>query len=544
MKRPITAVGVLLLGVVLVYAQTLSFEFVQFDDNEYVYANELVLGGVNPARISRALLESRAANWHPLTWISHMTDVELFGVLPRGHHAMNVVLHGANVILLLALFLSLTSDTWRSTLAAGLFAVHPLNVESVAWISQRKNVLSMAFFLFALLAWVAWRRRSQRRWYFAALALSACALMAKPTAIVFPLSLLAVDFWPLRRPWSVRDKLPFFGLAAVVAGITFGAQSSWKAVSGIGFGARIQNAFVSLMWYPAKGIWPSGLHAYYPHAAATGGSIPLGAVIFSAGAILALTAAAWLFRHRHPHLLFGWSWYVACALPTIGLIQAGEQAHADRYAYLPLIGLFVAAAWLVPAWHWIRYAGFSILIVFGAIAARQVTTWSDSETLFARSVQVDPNNWFAWTGLGVAQIDHGRFSVARSSLERAIALNPQFPVAHYNAGFLRVREERYREALPFLREAVRLDPGYTEAWVQLGVALQSDGAAEEGAIAFEKALELNPIHGLALYGAALTHRQVGSVLRATEYEMRLRKASPDLAADYEARVLRGEGIRE
>jgi len=533
------AVPMLLVAATLaVYARVASFEFINFDDPGYVSENAHVLSGLSREGFVWAFTTTRQANWHPLTWLSLQLDAELFGPSARAFHATNVVLHLANVLLLYFLFDRLTGCAWRSAVVAGLFALHPLHVESVAWIAERKDVLSTALGLLAFHFWV--RSVSPRRWGFrlAAIAAFAASLLAKPMLVSFPILLLLFDVWPLRRsePWPrlVWEKVSLFALAAASCVATVVAQASGGVVRSLTqypFTARAANAARSYVLYLVHAVWPAGLSPYYPYPYE---GVP---ALEAAGAIAVLAiATAWCLRERvrAPHLVVGWLWYLVTLVPVIGLLQVGSQAMADRYTYVPLIGPFVMLAFGLPDVSRRGASARAVRVgaaaaVFGALSAvsyRQVGYWRDSVTLFTRAVTVTKDNAVAENnlaralfergqvdaavahcaeavriapGLGDAQANLVRGLLAQGKTAEAAALTREGLVArpddsrtHVNAGLIARMEGRDEDALTSFREAIRLDPADQEAHLNLGALFAAHGRRDDAIAEFTEAVRLRP----------------------------------------------------
>jgi tetratricopeptide (TPR) repeat protein len=491
-----------------VFLQVARFGFVNFDDPRYVASNPIVQQGLTWRGLRWALTTFHTGNWHPLTWLSLMADVEILGGGARVHHLVNVALHAANAILLLAVLLDATGRPWRSALVAALFAVHPLHVESVAWISERKDLLSTAFGLLALLAYARYVRTRSRRWYGAVAVAFAASLAFKPMLVTFPLLLLVWDRWPLRRgdAWRalVFEKAPLFVLSLTSAVVTLVAQHRGGAVSevaSVSIAARMANAVVAYATYLARTVWPSGLAAIYPHPAMTSrGFAPL-ALVASLLLLLGLTALAIRERSDRPYLLAGWLWFLVALVPVIGIVQVGMQSMADRYTYLPLIGIFVALAWLVPepvASSWkkaIAAAGCALVLLAAGLARVQAGYWRDSVTLFQHALAVTTHNAPALRNLGVAYVEQGQ----------------------------------YPRGIDALRESLRLVPGDAWAWMDLGIALSStgdNGAANE---AFREAFRLRPDDENVLYNVGIFAAMTGHPEAVVQVHARLKERSPELA---------------
>ncbi|HKD10649.1 MAG TPA: tetratricopeptide repeat protein [Thermoanaerobaculia bacterium] len=451
--------------------------FILYDDNVYVTANRHVLAGLSAAGVRWAFTTGYGANWHPLTWISHMTDASLFGLKPSGHHATSLLLHLASTMLLFLALRSLTGRSWPSAWVAGLFAVHPAHVESVAWISERKDVLSAAFWFAALGAYGEWVRKPNLPRYLLVLLLFAGGLMSKPMVVTLPFVLLLLDDWPLGRlsaGASIRvlarlclEKLPLFAVAALASAVTFLVQRAGGAVGTLEkypLGARIANALVAYVRYLKILVWPSRLAIFYPHP---GSSLPKLEVVGAGLLLAAISAGAILMRRRAPYVFVGWFWFVGTLVPVIGLVQVGNQALADRYTYVPFVGLFLAVAWgveaLVAAWPRQRLAlaacAGASLLAFAVVSAAQVRRWKDSETLFLHAIAVTPPNIVARNNLGNYYNETNRPAEALPHLYEALGINPRSWEAYNNLGHSLFELGRYEEAGAHFAEALRLHPG-------------------------------------------------------------------------------------
>jgi tetratricopeptide (TPR) repeat protein len=495
-----------------------------FDDGEYILGNPWIKGGLTPQAVRWAFTGTFSANWHPVTWLSHLADVELFGLAPAGPHAVNLLLHLANTVLLFGLFRALTGALWRPALTAALFAIHPLHVESVAWISERKDLLSACFGLLALHAYRRFAASPGRRRYALVAAWFALSLLSKPMLITFPVALLLLDFWPLGRMTSLRDcrtlaaeKVPLFAFAAAAAAVTWKVQGAWGALNSwesIPPAARLANAFAAYGTYLQKSVWPHNLAAYYPYSRFPGPS-----VVFVAGAavlLATLTAAALRARRTQPFLAAGWLWFPVTTLPVIGIVQVGNQAMADRYTYLPLVGPFFAAAWgLAALGSRIRWGRRAVAISMTAaltalsIATRaQVGRWESDLTLFTHAVAVTTDNYFAHNNLALALVADGRVVEAKAHFLEALRIRPAFADAHANLGNLLVAEGKAAEAVARYREAMRLRPSFAGVRVNLGLALRTLGDPRGAEASFREALLIDP----GLYAA---HINLGNLLSDT-----------------------------
>jgi protein O-mannosyl-transferase len=458
----------LVMGLLLVVATLALYNpvsrngFVNFDDDRYVTGNAQVRAGLRWSTVTWAFTSLDQANWHPLTWLSHVLDCQLFQLNPAGHHYTSLLLHAANALLLFLILQWFTGYTARSLMLAALFAVHPLNVESVAWVAERKTVLSMFFFLLALAAYGWYVRRPGGVRYMALALLFACGLMSKPMVITFPLVLLLLDYWPLGRlawgqasaaeggcPYALSsqplralciEKIPLLALSAGSALITMIAQRSGGAVLTSAAHApllRFENAILCYALYIKKALWPSHLAALYPYPHA----LPAWEVFTAALFLLAVTGVV-LTNREHRYLVVGWFWYLGTLAPMIGLIQVGNQAMADRYAYLPLIGLFIMIVWAAADWAGARHlstkllaaAGLAILLALSVVTHIQLSYWHDDLTLWAHALAVTQNNFVAENNLASALIQQGRTDEAISHFRAASALEPQDATSQLNLG--------------------------------------------------------------------------------------------------------------
>jgi tetratricopeptide (TPR) repeat protein len=530
-RRLTWAVGLALaIGTAVVYSPVGQFDFIDLDDPGYVYQNPTVAAGLSASGIAWAFSTGHAANWHPLTWLSHMLDVELFGVTAGPHHLVNVGLHIVATLLLFGLLLRLTGAIGRSGFVAALFAWHPLHVESVAWIAERKDVLSTVFWLlttWAYVAYVAPRRpmTNRRSRYALMLVLFALGLMAKPMLVTLPFTLLLLDFWPLGRigsraplrSWTplVVEKAPLFVLAAVSSFVTFVVQRQGGAVSTLDlvpWTTRLANAVLSCVIYLRKTIWPVDLAVFYPYP----GSIATTAVIPAAIALGVLTYLAIRWRHRIPAVLTGWLWYLGTLLPVIGLVQVGTQAMADRYTYVPLIGVFIAVAWGVgDVWRgrspFVPATIATAVVLAAAIGTRsQIEHWKNSESIWRRAVSVTSGNYRAHNSLGAVLGNQGRTADAIGHFEEALRLRPDASEGHHihhNLGRALADSGRIADSLPHYREALRIQPDFPEAHNNIGLALASLGRIDEARDHYERAVALAP-------GLAVAHNNLGLALYA------------------------------
>jgi len=487
-----------------VFGQTLYHGFINYDDPQYVYNNPVVVRGLTINGIVWAFTGAHASNWHPLTWLSHMLDCQIYGLRPGGHHLTNVLLHTATVIALFLVLRQMTGSLWRSAFVAAVFAVHPLRAESVAWVAERKDVLSGLFFMLTVGAYVRYARRpwSPLR-YGLVLLLFACGLMSKPMLVSLPLVLLLLDYWPLQRKVSagrlMLEKLPLLILSGVSCVITLLAQREaiFQSVGSFSLANRPGNALVSVAVYLGQMIWPQGLAAFYPYPLA---GLP-GWEVVLAGALLAgLTAFAWWQRRKQPWLLIGWLWYVIMLLPVLGIVQAGGQSHADRYTYLPQIGICLAATWWVAECGQKRRFGrvaFGCLMVVTlailmAVSWKQTAYWRDSETLWIHALHCTTDNDVANNSLGLALSEKGEANEAIARFQQALQINPGYAPAHGSLGDILLQMGRVDDAISHYQSALQIEPNDPVVIENFGIALFQKGSVDEAITQFQRALQLNP----------------------------------------------------
>jgi tetratricopeptide (TPR) repeat protein len=484
----------------------LKNDFIFYDDDVYVTKNEVVRRGLSWAGVRWAFTTGRAANWHPLTWLSHMADVSLFGMNPAGHHGMNLALHVLNTLLLFLVLKSLTGAVWRSALVAALFAVHPAHVESVAWAAERKDLLSTAFWLGTMWAYAAWVRKRTPGRYAAILLLFAAGLMSKPMLVSLPVVLLLLDFWPLERfgrgriGGLVPEKVPLFALTAVSSVVTFLAQRAGGAVGSFEkypFGVRLANAVVAYVRYLRILVWPADLAIFYPHPGTTLAAWEIGA---SALMLVGLSAAAILLRRQAPYLLVGWFWFVVTLVPVIGLVQVGWQAMADRYTYVPFIGLFIAVAWGAAAavcrWKWGRVAlrvATGLVLAALAVAARaQTRHWKNSEAVFLHAIRVTKDNLPAQNNLAHYYNQIGKPAQSLPHSSEAIRIRSDSSAAYINRGHSFSLQGRLDEAAEAFSQALRLDPRSSIAMNNLARMRFLQGEIPEAVRLYESTVALSP----------------------------------------------------
>jgi protein O-mannosyl-transferase len=507
----------LLVLTVAAYWPTFSNGFVNFDDPRYILQNPLVAKGLDPHQVSLALRSTMEANWHPLTWISHMTDVQFFGLNPHGHHAVSLLFHCVNVLLLFLLLNSATGFRIRSGIVAALFAVHPMNVECVAWAAQRKSLLSTTFLLLALFAYGRYARKPGFVRYSLVALLFVLGLAAKPMVITFPFLLLLVDYWPLNRlpalkpegraefcrssAQLVREKLPLFLFVFASAWVTVYAQHKSGAVatsSGLPLRFRLPNAVYSYLLYIFKGMWPAKLAVFYPNPE---GPLPLWKPILASLFLIGVTVLVWRYRDKR-YLLTGWLWYLGTLVPVIGIIQVGRQALADRYVYLPFIGLFVMIVWStaelvpIPARRRILVPVTAItLTAFATLAWWQTTFWESSITLFTRALQVTENNYMAENNLGMVFSESGLADLAFVHFQEAARIRPKFALPHYNLGLSYLNQRNLPAAQHELETATQYATDPVElSWAHhnLGIVLYEENQLEAARRELNAALNITP----------------------------------------------------
>jgi tetratricopeptide (TPR) repeat protein len=511
----------ILIATVAVYAQVMKFEFVSWDDPLYVTGNAHVQRGLSLSGATWALTAHDDSNWLPLTLLSHMLDVELYGAWAGGHHASNLLLHAIDTALLFALLLAATRERLASAFVAALFALHPLHVEVVAWISQRKELLSTGFGLLTMLAYVAWTRRGGALRYAGLLLAFVAALAAKPMFVTLPFALLLLDYWPLGRTpfdasvgnepphsWTrlLLEKLPLFALSAAVSAIAFAAQQLARThAPEVPLHLRLAHAGVAYLRYLGLALWPSQLSVLYPHPYAPQlGGEPWAPVTVAAAfaALFVITAAALAVRRRR-YLAVGWLWFLGTLVPVIGLVQVGPQGLADRYTYVPLIGPFIALAWgmrdLIAAFgagRAVRIAAWLLallVVVVSAVASHaRARAWRDSESLYMASLAATPRNPVLLYNLGREQAQQGRVEDAAKSYEAALAIDPEHLEANTNLGNLRLRAGHPEQAIDHYRAALRRDPDDVQTLQNLGRVLAWRGELAEATVQLERAARLAP----------------------------------------------------
>jgi len=531
---------ILITAVLLVYWQVKDHEFINYDDNVYITDNAQVQEGLTSKGIIWACTTSHTGNWHPLTWMSHMLDCELYGLNPWGHHLTNVLIHLANTILLFLGLRWMTGAIWRSGLVAALFALHPLHVESVAWVAERKDVLSTFFWMLTMLAYVHYVNRPGGKRYLLVLVTFSLGLMSKPMLVTLPFVLLLLDYWPLNRfqlqavTGSVEDqplgfrssgddkstilkavteKTPLFVLSVFSSGVTVMAQQQAGAISTLGivpFQLRIANGLVSFVAYMGKMIWPQDLAVFYPHP---GSDLQIWKPVAAGLFLLTVSTVALWVAQRYRYVLVGWLWYLGTLVPVIGLVQVGEQAMADRYTYVPLIGLFIVVVWgfadLVKGWRsrrWVVSVLTTMLVSALMVGSwLQVAHWKNSIKLFKHALDVTTNNYVAHYTLGHALALQGNLAGAIFHCNEALQINPNYAEAHNNLGNALALQGNLVGAISHYNKALQINPDHAEAHRNLAVGLDRQGKHQEAIQHYAEALRINPHN-------AQSHNNLGAAL--------------------------------
>lgn len=489
----------------LVFGQTLGHDFINYDDPGYVYENSHITSGLSVNGIGWAFTNVHAGNWHPLTTLSHMLDCQLFDLSATGHHFTNVLFHTIVVLLLFYLLRQITGKLWPSAFVAGLFAIHPLRVESVAWISERKDVLSGIFFMLTLISYVRYVRHPSISRYGLLSILFVCGLMSKPMLVTVPIVLLLIDWWPLQRFINgksisalIIEKIPLFILSMASAVVTLIAQrQSVGSTNQLPISLRIGNAIVSYLIYLWKTVWPTNLAPFYPHPET---AIPLWITATSAALLMAITGVALVLRKRYPYVLTGWLWYVVMLVPVIGVIQVGWQARADRYTYLSEIGIYLAVTWatidFVASWRHRRTLlsalATAVILLLASLARIQTSYWKDNETLWTHTIAVTQDNDVAQNNLGTVLFQHGQLDAALSHFELATRVRSGNAAAQDNLARVLRRKGRIAEAIAHCRKALDIEPDKIETRDMLGTMLFQQGDVEAAIAEWREVLKRQP----------------------------------------------------
>ncbi len=591
-QRRATVVAILVLGMVtsILFLRTTTCDFVNYDDPDYVTSNRHVQGGLTLDGVKWAFKTGHASNWHPLTWVSHMLDCQWFGMKPGAHHAVNLALHVANTLLVFLLFQWATGFYWRSILLAAVFGWHPLRVESVAWISERKDLLSAFFFLLTLLCYSSFVRSRQgqgrvvgrgsnyaakiQKWppavfYLLALWCFALGLLSKPMLVTLPFLLLLLDYWPFQRVTLsaekgqlsvvarlVIEKVPFFLLCVASSWVTLIVQQRGGAVStSLSLAARIENAVVSYTRYLTKWGWPHDLSVLYPHP----GKWPYYVVVLCAGLFVVITIGVLWSARKRPYFVVGWFWFVGMMIPVIGLVQVGIQSMADRYTYLPMLGVSVALIWGladfardVPRFRPVLIAGGgAALVVWSMLTVRQVEFWRDSEALFSRAVQVTRDNYLAYNNLGYFLSGKGKAGEAMEHYRKSLEINPNYEDALNNLGHALAAQGKHADAIAYYERALNVRPGHVEVHNNLGNALAELGRVDEAMTHYYFVIKQRPDHadahnnlGIALAMKGRLNEAIAEFQLAIRYKPNYAGAHSNLGNAYAVQRKLDEAIRE
>jgi tetratricopeptide (TPR) repeat protein len=571
----VVAICVALAGITwTVFGQTLRHDFINYDDDLYVYENPNVVSGLTRPAILWAFTHAHAGTWHPLTSLSHMLDCQVYGLSAGGHHFTNVLLHTLAVVLLFLFLRKVTGAPWRSAFVAAVFAVHPLRVESVAWIAERKDVLSGVFFMLTLLAYARYvsGERSLLRYLLVAF-FFALGLMAKPMLVTLPLVLLLLDRWPLCRFGShslandanvarrstfshlVAEKIPLFLLGLLSSLLTWWAQRAFiRSTSEIPLVLRAENAVVSYVRYLQQLLWPADLAPFYPHPQA----LPLLLVIAAAALLVAISAAVLYYGRKRPYLTTGWGWYLIMLLPVIGLVQVGDQALADRYTYLPQIGIVLAITWTAAdvtagirqLQRFVAFTAVTVTVTLAWCAYHQTRYWRNSESLWLQTLAVTKNNDLAHNNLGSVWWRSGRVDDAIREYEAALKITPESPVARNNLGSAFLKQGKVAEAIQEFQRVLSRDPQSITGRFNLAGALLRSGRPTEAVAEYEKALAIKPDFGqghLALGHALMRAERVADAIAQFKIAAQLQPgyahARNSLATAFAAKQQWGEAIR-
>lgn len=525
----------LLIAIVAVYAQTARFDFVNYDDTGYVVENPILTTGIQTRSIEWAFTTFRQSNWHPLTWVSYLADSQFLSLRPGLMHLENALIHALNSCLVYLLLATMTSRRGPSAWAAAIFGLHPLHVESVAWISERKDLLCSFFVLLCLCAYVHYVRTSRKNWLVATGVLLAMALLAKPMAVTAPALMLLLDIWPLQRARGnikkiIVEKIPFFFLVAMSSFITMQAQAAGRSVVGIQeipFSMRLANAFVSYGTYLRMLVAPYGLAVFYPHPGLiTGAAVDAKLVLLSAATIILITSLAIGYIRSMPWLMIGWLWFLGTLVPVIGLVQVGDQAMADRYAYLPSIGIFICVACSIRECTSTRLAAAAIVLFFTALCWRQIGCWRNTETLMRRAIAVVPNNYVAHGILGQWLEEQGDSQGAQREYEQSLAIQSSNLFSLQGMMRLNASAGRMDEAVRYAQLAIAAQPQVPLAYHNYAALLVAMGKSDEAIAVLDQAIQVNPPDSFAAHNTAVLLANRGDLAHAIEYWKKAVNAAP------------------
>lgn len=536
MRRTILTSSALLLLTLAAYWQVKDHDFVPYDDDKYITDNVYVQQGLTAESIQWAFTSGYASNWHPLTWLSHMLDYERFGLNPTGHHLNNLFFHLLNTLLLFLLLNRMTGRFWQSAFVAALFALHPLHVESVAWAAERKDLLSALFWILTMWAYVAYVRKPSRLQYLVVLIVFALGLMAKPMLVTLPFVLLLLDYWPLDRVRDVlqektkvgqliKEKIPLLVLAAASSVITYFVQQAGGGMSmaeSTAMSVRVANAVDSYFGYILKMFWPANLAVFYPHL---GEMLSAWRIIGVAVALLAVTVLVFKLSNRYRYLTVGWLWYLGTLVPVIGIVQVGAQAMADRYTYIPLIGLFFMTVWgmvdLTAHWRTRKLAlggvGTAVVGVLAILTWQQVGYWNNGEQLFRHALDVTENNWLAHNNLATVLEKQGKLPEAEDHLLRTLEIHANLPLARYNLGNVYWKQGKRAEAIAQYQQALQLNSRLANVHLNWGLVLMDLDSVEEAISHYRAALEIDPEFSNAHYNVAIALERQGKYAEAVAH---------------------------
>lgn len=533
----------LILTVFAVFWQVHTFDFINYDDDKYVNKNSHISTGFTREGIVWIFTHSHVGNWHPLTGLSHTLDCELFGLNAGRHHSVNLLFHIANTLLLFTSIKRITRALWQSAFVAALFAIHPLHVESVAWISERKDVLSTFFWLLTIITYCRYVKNPKTSRYILTLVFFALGLMAKPMLVTVPFVLLLLDYWPFerleRKNWQhlILEKIPFFVLSAISSIVTFLVQRSTGTVTDIQhfpLNDRLANGLISYIRYIQKMFWPGRLAIVYP---VTGEPISLFLAIGAALLLLIISVLVIRLSVKYKYLFMGWFWYLGTLVPVIGLVQVGTQTHADRYTYIPLIGLFIIVAWgfndlLVR--HPLRkvllvFASSAVILVLSMCTAFQIRYWENSLTLFEHTLAVTHKNHIAHTSIGLALMDQNRLGEAINHFRKALEIQPGYPEVYNSLGSAFSKLNYQQEAVEAYKQAISIKPDYTEAYNNLGVAYTQLNRFEEAIESYKQAIKIKPDYAEAYNNLGTVYNQLANYQEAVESYRQAIRLRPDYA---------------
>jgi tetratricopeptide (TPR) repeat protein len=545
----------LVIAIWISYSPILGYGFINFDDREYITENPHIKNGLTLESIAWAFKAIYSWNWHPITWLSHILDVEIYGLYPRGHHKTNLILHIANSLLLFGVLFRMTGALWRSTLVATLFALHPLNVESVAWVSERKNVLSTFFWFLTMWAYIRYVENKRIKNYLLVVFVFAVGLMSKSMLVTLPFVLLLLDFWPLKRfagefptlqevKKIVLEKTPMFLLVIGSSVITYIAQrdggtgNAVQSVERIPLDARLSNTLVSYIEYLEKMIWPSGLAPFYPHPVHT---IPIWKPILFGMLILGFTFLVIKLIRQAPYLAVGWFWYLGTLVPVIGLVQVGTQAMADRYVYVPLVGIFIAIAWGLGDLKKGKKNLLLILtpilaVVLAVLTSHQISYWATPVTLMQHALQVAKDRhsdvFYPHLHLAAAFTLQNRPSEAIKHHKIATKIRPTVPNTYLSLGLIYSEMKEFNQAIFYFKKAIKLQPEWSPLYNNVGNALARIGNPEEAIPYYEKALKIKPNYATAHMNLGNALAQTGELYKAIDHYKESIRLKPDIPQVY------------